>query len=246
MILMTLDEILLEKSRRRVLAPGSRGSLRWWVDRFGTVRYGERPRGRTYRPTQRDDRQVRRHLNEYAKGDRVKYIRYDETKGFARDRQQELLYAAEDTVKHYFPDITKKEAEMIIAHEVPFPVHLEFNEDKTNAAFASASYVDRKNFPRGQFRRTQWAQRGKLKFHIRSGRSIQILLHEMSHLLQTRTKSEFHGSEFVATYLALVHKYVGKRAHDRLKTAFQEHGVKTKGRIFHPHVQKTLGRYLNR
>lgn len=64
------------------------------------------------------------------------------------------------------------------------------------------------------------------------GLDAATVLHELSHVAMTASadidiRSEgWHGRAFVRTYTALVHRFLGREAHDKLKASFKLHGVK--------------------
>jgi hypothetical protein len=59
------------------------------------------------------------------------------------------------------------------------------------------------------------------------GRQRWLLLHELAHIIvNTSPTAAWHGWEFCEVYLNLIHRFLGKEAHDSLRAEFKARKVK--------------------
>lgn len=78
----------------------------------------------------------------------------------------------------------------------------------------------------GKGHRRATASPGTLVIQLpRWARSDWVICHELAHLIQPRV-SAFHGPEFCREYLALVNRWIGREAAQKLRKSFVNYHVK--------------------
>lgn len=135
-----------------------------------------------------------------------------------RDTQKHKLYSAERVLKPFSP--TMKSVEEVEAFVERVTKSKWFKKEFGLLGIRVEDGRSRQNA----------AARGSTLLMPRWSRSEYVTLHEIAHVVTDRRRFAWHGREYAGNLLKLVRHFLGKEAHDNLRTAFRNHGVKYKAK----------------